>query len=399
MVERSTGAQPSGPRAAEPHDGGEVTLRQLYLTFKAGLWLIVVVGLVCGVAAFLIAGAAGPRYVSAATVTVTPPAVGVTSLTGLDVSVPATLDFEAYRAIAFDPELLRSLDRPEGTDPVALLGYIDLVSRTPASQVRGHVTVDHVVTGGASGFTKEDAVRLANAWAEATVSAVTAFLTAPVDDAIDSVTAEIATRTAEFDAASAAWAEFLGVDERRSLNERLDALTRLDSVQRTRLAMLEGAVAAADARTEALQAALEQGSTGSSQTATQLVADQLAVLLGERAALQAERDHLATVVQQTAGDASELRARLTDLESRAASLQRDLAAASMTFYRIAPAGPSLQLQRDLASRSALVAVAAAEPLMPEPRGRVVAAVAAAAVGALFTTLFVFLRAAVREPER
>ena len=57
MVERSTGAQPSGPRAAEPHDGGEVTLRQLYLTFKAGLWLIVVVGLVCGVAAFLIAGA------------------------------------------------------------------------------------------------------------------------------------------------------------------------------------------------------------------------------------------------------------------------------------------------------------------------------------------------------
>lgn len=397
MAEPSTGG--GGARVTSPPYGGEVTLRQLYLTFKAGLWLIVLVGLVCGVAAFLFVGAAGPRYVSTATVTVTPPTVGVTTLTGLDVSVPATLDFDAYRAIAFDPELIRGLDRPEGIDAVALLGHLELVSRTPASQVRGHVTVDHVVTGGASGITREDAASIANAWAAATVAAVTTFLTAPVDDAIDAVTTEIAARTSDFDAASAAWAEFLGRDDRRSLNERLDALTRLDGVQRTRLAMLEGAVAAADARTAALQAALEQGAPGSSETATQLVADQLAVLLGERAALQAERDHLSTVVEQTAGDTSELRGRLTELEDTAASLQRDLAAASMTFYRIAPAGPSLNLQRDLAARSALVAVPAAEALMPEPRGRLVATVAAAAVGALFTTLFVFLRAAVREPER
>ena len=387
-----------GVRSPEQWHGGEVTLRQLYLTLKAGMWLIVLVAVVCGVAAFLIVGSSGPRFVSTATVTVTPPAVGGTSLSGLDVSIPATLDFEAYRALAFDPALLEGLDLPAGTDPVVLLGHLELVSRAPASQVRGHVTVDHVVTGGASGFTRDDAVHVANSWAGATAAAVTRFLTTPVDDAIDAVSVETAARKAEFDAASEAWASFLGVDERRSLNDRLDALTQLDSVQRSRLAMLDGAVAAADARATALRAELEQGGVGSSVAASQLVADQLALSVGDTAALQAERDHLAAVVQQTAGDATALRARLIDLESRAASLQRDLAAASMTFYRVAPAGPSLHLQRDLAARSVTVAVPAATPLLPEPRGRLVATVAAIAVGALFTTLFVFLRAAVRDPE-
>src|SRR5690606_31728038 len=101
----------------------------------------------------------------------------------------------------------------------------------------------------------------------------------------------------------------------------------------------------------------------------------------------------------TSDEAAALRARLTSLEATAATLQRDLASASMDYYRIAPAVPTLELQRELVASSARLAIPATVPLMPEARGRLTATVVAALVGGLLATLFVFLRAAVRDPER
>src|SRR5690606_36418158 len=116
-------------------------------------------------------------------------------------------------------------------------------------------------------------------------------------------------------------------DERRSLNGRLDALTELESAQRARATELAGSIAAADARVEALREALVQRDA-LVDSASQLVDEQLVFWRGERSALQAELDHLLTVLAQTSEDAVSLRGRLTDLEARAASLQRDLATAS-----------------------------------------------------------------------
>ena len=380
---------------------GEVTLRQLYLTFRAGLPLIVVVALVCAVAAFLVVGARGARYVSSATVLVTPPPVGSSSLSGLELSVPSGRDLETYTAMAFESELIENLADRHGVGSVELLGRMELVSRAAATQVRGHLTVEHVVTGSSSGVTAAKAAAIANEWADATSVAVTELMTTPIDSAIEAVASETATRKAEFDAASEAWSEFLGVDERRTLNENLDALADLANDQRARLAELGSSVAAATARSAALAGVLASRTAGPSDasTTTQLIEDQLAALVGERAALEAEQAHLAQVSQRTVDEAEALRARLTALEGRAATLQRDLASASMTFYRVAPVGPTLQVQRDLVSRSATVAVRAAEPLLPEPQSRLMFAVAAAAIGGLLATLFVFLRAAVRDPER
>lgn len=384
---------------------GELSLRQLYLTFRAGLPLILIVALVCAVAAFFVAGAGGNRFVSRATVTVTPPPVGSSSLSGLELSVPSGLDFDTYRAMAFDTELVEALAALHGVTGAELLGRMALTSRAAASQVRGHLTVEHAVTGSDAGITASAAAAIANEWADLTTQSVAAFMTAPIDTALEAVSAETAARKAEFDAASQAWSEFLGVDQRRALNEDLDALAELGNAQRARSAELGSLVAAANARFTALEAALASAGTAGAgaampaATAVQSIEDQLAVLVGERAALQAERDHLADVVQRTAAEADTLRARLTDLEGRAAILQRDLAAASMTFYRVAPTGPTLQLQRDLVAGSATVAVEATVPLVSESRSRLVTAVAAAAVGGLLATLFVFLRAAVRDPER
>ena len=392
-------------RTADQLRADEVSLRQLYLTFRAGLLLIIVVALVTAVAAFFVVGAGGDRYVSAATVAVTPPPVGSSSLSGLELSVPSGLDVDTYRAIAFDSDLIAALATRHGVAATDLLGRMELDARAASSQVRGHLTVQHVVTGTEWGISASDAAAIANDWASVTTTAVAGFMAAPVEQALEAVSVETAARKAEFDAASAAWSEFLGVDQRRALNENLDALAELSNGQRARLSELGGLIAAADARFAALEGALERATTstvaGSQQAAAtaQSLEDQLAFLAGERAALQAERDHLSQVSQRTASEADGLRANLTDLERSAATLQRDLAAASMTFYRVAPAGPTLQLQRDLVERSANVVVRASVPLVPEARSRLVSVVAAAAVGGLLATLFVFLRAAVRDPER
>lgn len=391
----------------------EVSLRDLYLTFRAGLPIIVIVAVVCAAAAYIVVTARGSTYSTAATVSVTPPSVGNSALSGLELTVPTGIDFETYRAIAFDGDLLsRVVDAVDDgragrgvvdsealrANRAKLLAGLRLRSLPPASQTRGHVTVEHVVTSGSAAGETIRAAGIANAWAAATAAAVAELMTAPIDAAIQSLTDDIAKRRIEFDLASAAWSEFLGVDERRSLNDRLDALTELDSLQRARVAELESAVTAANARLAALESALQLRVPDPHDSSRQLL-DQRDTLLGEAAALQAELDHLEGVKAQALDAAVGLRSRLTSLEASAARLQRDLATASMTFYRVAPAVPTLQLQRELVVSSSRVAVPAAVPLLPEPRNRLLAVVAAAAIGGLFATLYYFLSAAVRAPDR
>lgn len=384
----------------------EISIRDLYLTFRAGLVFIVIVSLACAVAALLVVNSRGTTYTTSATVSVSPPPVGTSALTGLDLSIPVGIDLETYRAIAFDSTTLGAVamelnDHP--VDPerlrsatIELMGQLELSPRPPASQLRGHVTVDHVVTSGPDVDELSMAAEIATTWATTTAAAVAELLTIPMDEALASLAEEITVRKVVFDEASGAWAEFLGIDERRSLNGRLDALTELDGAQRARVTELAGSVAAADARVEALGDALVQRDAPV-DSASQLVDEQMVFWRGERSALQAELDHLMSVLAQTSVDAESLRGRLTDLEARAAALQRDLATASTDYYRVASALPTLQLQRRLVMDSARVTLSAPMSLLPEPRGRLVAVIASAAVGALIGTVLVFLRAAVREP--
>src|SRR5690606_9739059 len=243
----------------------EVSLRDLYLTFRSGLLLIMVVALIFAVGAFLFVTSRGLSYRAAATVAVTPPAVGTTALSGFELSIPTGIDFDAYRELAYDVDLiesaLRQVQPPIVTttwtdaDIIALLGRLTVTSRATASQVRGHLLVEHAVTSGSSAEDIRDATAVANAWAGATATAAARLITEPVDAALTLLKRDFDGRKASFDTAAAEWSEFVGIDERRSLNEKLDAVTSLDSARRVRLAELENAVAAATARLDALRSA------------------------------------------------------------------------------------------------------------------------------------------------
>lgn len=296
----------------------EVSLRDLYLTFRAGLPLIVLVTLVVGVAVALVVLNRPRVYEATAVVHVLPNTVSPAATTTVTLSTPLGIDLETYRQTALARAVLDAIEVD--------LALGDLATRlklspTPAAQLsRGQQVVAHTVTL----RDPEMAAKVANAWAEATVAELRRVLSQPLDAALAAAASEMERRSAEFDAASAAWAAFLARDERPALRTRL----------------------AAAASTE---------------------------------------------------DTAAVRARLAALEGEAAAVQRDLATAQLAFYRSAPLVGQLELQRDLLSDSAAVAVRASEPLEPLPRNLITMTLAAAVVAGLLATLFVFLRRAVSPP--
>ena len=369
----------SAASAPPPYPDDTVSLRELYLVWRRGLGLIIVVAVLCALGALAFKLYQGRTYTADAVVQVVRPRVSNQPGSGLEVSVASVVDAGTYQAAAEDERTLtavaEAVDAPNGASP----GTFTIV-RGPGPQSGDAMTVTHRVSVPAAEGA-EMAAEVANAWAEATVAAVRQLVTAPLRAAGERLAADVTSREQAYQEASDAWAQFLSVDEREELRRRLDALVDLDAQRLARLDLVEAEAAAVSAR-------LTAGSGERSE----------ASLRSDLAALQAEAEHLRTELADSGERGDELRARLGDLERQAAELQRRVSATSLSFFRAAPAATEIALQRELAAASVSMAIPASPPLEPDPRNVVTTVVGAALVGALLATLIVFLRAAVREPE-
>lgn len=371
-------ANPSS--AARPASGDDtVSLRDIYLVLRAGLPLIVLVAFLCGGAAFLYKARQPATYTSTAVVQVVQPRVSAQPGASLDVNVSSVLTSGTYFAIAQSPAALDALATRLGLESVEELPNIE-VTAGPGPSSGDALTVSHRVTV-PSGRGAEWAATVANAWAEETVEMARDLLVAPFTEAGGRLTADVATREAAYQAASEAWADFLAVDEREELRHRLESLVELDASRLERLGQMEAEASALRARIASLQQ--------SGQPVAALAADLAAVEAGA----QHVRDELAASGSQ----ADELRSRLGELERQAAELQRRVSTTSLAYFRAAPAAAELDLRRELAAGAVSVAIPAAAAPKPDPKSTAVTAVAAVVVGGLAATVFVFLRAAVREP--
>lgn len=371
-------ANPSS--AARPASGDDtVSLRDIYLVLRAGLPLIVLVAFLCGGAAFLYKALQPATYTSTAVVQVVQPRVSAQPGASLDVNVSSVLTSGTYFAIAQSPAALDALATRLGLESVEELPNIE-VTAGPGPSSGDALTVSHRVTV-PSGRGAEWAATVANAWAEETVEMARDLLVAPFTEAGGRLTADVAAREAAYQAASEAWADFLAVDEREELRHRLESLVELDASRLERLGQMEAEASALRARIASLQQ--------SGQPVAALAADLAAVEAGA----QHVRDELAASGSQ----ADELRSRLGELERQAAELQRRVSTTSLAYFRAAPAAAELDLRRELAAGAVSVAIPAAAAPKPDPKSTAVTAVAAVVVGGLAATVFVFLRAAVREP--
>ena len=386
MDERDAPAAMRAPDS-RPYPDDTVSLRELYLVWRAGLGLIIAVTVVCALLAAAFKLYQGRKYTAEAVVQVVRPRVSNQPGTGLEVSVASAMDAGTYEAAAMNARTLAAaadaLESTEGSDlgdveSVDDLGALAVVTG-PGPESGDAITLTHRVTVDAAKGPSV-AAAVANAWAEATITAVRDLVTAPLVRVGEGVASDVAAREQAYQEASEAWADFLGVDEREELRRRLDALVDLDAQRLGRLGEVEAEIAAVNARLEAAQGAAD------------------AQLRSDLAALRAEADHLRSELTASGTRGDELRARIGELEREAAQLQRDVSAASLSYFRAAPAATEIALQRELAAGSVSMAIPASPPLQADSRNVVTTVVGAALVGALLSTLLVFLRAAVREPE-
>ncbi len=229
----------------------EVSLRELYLTFRAGLPLIVVAALVAGAAVLIYMLSQPPRYEASAVVqvlptTITPAAGSATTLTppvGIDLETYKAASDAAFREVAGDP----GLDK----NPAA---HGLMLTPTPAAQLmsRGQQVVRH----SARKRLATEAAEAANAWADETVVQLRRVMSQPFQVAIAAAQEEMLRREAEFDAASATWSNFLARDERPELRASLAATGAEDTAGiRAALAALESEAQAAQRDLAAAQLA------------------------------------------------------------------------------------------------------------------------------------------------
>lgn len=314
----------------------EVPLRDLYLTFRAGLPLIVAVAVLAGTAAFLLTITRARSYTATAVVQVMPTVVTTGQYTDLTLSSPVGLDQDSYRALAFSREVLAnateryagavaelsSLEQPDGDSLTVehLEGSAKLTMAPSAQLARGQQVGQHSF----SAATPEGAAAGANAWAHATAAAARELLSRPVRGALAAAEEEQAIRRSALDASAEAWAEFLARDRR-----------------------------------DELRAALAEPGSAAEQAG--------------------------------------LRAELANLEAEAGRLNSSQLAADLAYQRSAAALAALELQGYVLAESASLAVAAGAPLDPDGRNVVTFTLAAALVAGLLATLVVFLRKAVSEP--
>ena len=165
----------SAASAPPPYPDDTVSLRELYLVWRRGLGLIIVVAVLCALGALAFKLYQGRTYTADAVVQVVRPRVSNQPGSGLEVSVASVVDAGTYQAAAEDERTLtavaEAVDAPNGASPGAFT-----IVRGPGPQSGDAMTVTHRVRVSAAEGA-EMAAEVANAAADvATLEEQTKFL-------------------------------------------------------------------------------------------------------------------------------------------------------------------------------------------------------------------------------
>jgi capsular polysaccharide biosynthesis protein len=421
-----------------PDRNDDPSLRDIYLTLRRYLWLIVLVAAAFGIVAFVTTTVSPSSYRATAVVQLTPSPIGEQQVGGIDLAPTSNLSFEAYSSIVLDGAVLTAtLDRLEGIDLSAngLRRRSDLrrlAGPANANQI-APLTVEHSV----SGSDPDEVLRIAQAWSEAGLDGIRRALTSSLTSMAESTAQTFERRQVTVTDLEAAWLAFRERDERDGLGQRLHDLTTRRTHNAARLDELDELIAIADAQRGFLHAQIEQnapgaGSDAASQIATLVdrgrlapaTAARLRALLSDRpdtaqaleqdllrlllrADLQtkelqlvahlAERDALGGEVERLDSEASVLRASIAVLERDASRLERERRNAQRALDSVADIVPVLDYASDLLATSVTLLSSPTVGVVPTGRGRWLNTAIAALLGALLATLFAFGREAVRVP--
>lgn len=410
----------------------EVSLRDLYLIFKRGFALIVIVALLAGAAAFLYGTLRPDTFEAQATVLVTPTPERRGDDAGAAIIQRTNVNFATYESLAFSQRVLDRTMLEAGISGDEAGNFEDRLSLN--NLVGGNQTGSQLIVGHtASAPDAESAAELANIWSRHTIEAVTETMRAILAPIIENNTETVQELAQNLLLMEEEWRAFqdrndtaLLVAELNSFtsrnaqaSERLDSLerdlaqnqARQDAIAETLAAMGSTPGQPLDADAEAITALLEsrellspaaanelrgfmQTAGSDSQLVQLLLGLELQSLVADAAAIETNRATTEAQRAEYAAAAAERRGAIATLSRESSEIERELRIAETLYTNSLDLEPVLTYVSDVLESNVRMLDAAAEPLHPASGGRLLITLIAAVVGGLLATVFVFLRAAV-----
>lgn len=415
----------------EPRD--EISLRELYLVFRNSLVWVLGVSIVVAIGAYVAMKTRPVIYQAHATVQAAPVQFNGKSGNALDLASVTQVDFETYHAIATSTPVVNGTLHALQAPPSSLTP-LKLVKSMSVRKIAGGSGQPLVVSQTVGLGNGKLAAEVANAWAQATASAVRTSATTNLQTVIGTLKQQATKLQAALNSAEANWADFQKTDDRASLQAQLTSLDSQTTDAQQRLLDLDRNAAQTKARQQMLEAvvkARQQGTAadvqsqvaaltsagvlsngqgqalanaiasvpGGSQLASQDIATvvartQLQQSAQDLAGYVAERQAVQSQLAGFAKKAASVRARLASLTQQADQLHRALTQATNAYNEVANTTPTGEAAAQLLPAMVTVVSSASAPLEPVHRKTAAFTGIAFVVAFLLMTLLAFLRAAV-----
>ena len=400
------------------NDTDEISLRDVYLIFRKGLPLILLVAVIAGILAFIVSSFLPKMYEAEATVLISPSPVQIQGTRNLTFRPSSEVSLEAYETLALSRSVLQ--EAAQAID--SAMTYEDIAGSV--KQLIGPQRPDQVVpllvTHNVRHRDPEQAARLADAWAATSLKTVQNSLFAnlqPISQATDEALLPLQKRLED---AQVALETFEAGDTTESLQATLNRLSQLiadaqagvssttqlsiqqdaelndmllndpsnptqfsSDVQFGSSLSLEQEIAATEAVISSLKA---QGQTTD-------LAQQQAQLEGLKKRHELLPEQLATYAQSY-GQAKQSLARLSK-EKR--SLELELKNAEEAYQSIVSLQPMIAYVTDINPANARLLSQASVPTDAVSPRRLLNTALATVLAGLLTLVYVFLREAVRAP--
>jgi uncharacterized protein involved in exopolysaccharide biosynthesis len=395
---------------SKPVRDDEISLRDVYLIFRKGLPLILILSLIAGVLAFIVSSFLPKIYEAETTVLISPPAVNVEGTQNLSFRPSSEVSFEAYETLAesrgVKGEAVQSIDPDLKYSDMAGTVH-ELIGPQGAGQ-SAPLLVSHTVRD----TDPERAAQLADAWANTTLTVVQNSLFAnikPISDVTVQALGPLRTNLTE---AQAALETFEANDTSETLQTTLSTLSQLiaaakSGVITTSQVSLAQTGEVPQGREDAinLESTLE---TSTQINLSQEIAAKEAYIasLGstataqdraELASLQARQASLQEQLSKYESDFQETRQTLAGLERQRRDLETALENAQEAYQSVLQLQPMIAFVSELNPTNARILSSASTALPSEPvaPNRLLNTALAVVLVGLLTLVFVFLREAVR----
>jgi uncharacterized protein involved in exopolysaccharide biosynthesis len=388
----------------------EISLRDVYLIFRKGLPLILILSLGAGVLAFIVSSFLPKIYEAETTVLISPPAVNVEGTQNLSFRPSSEVSFEAYETLAesrgVKTEAVQSVESDLSSS--AMSGTVqELIGPQGAGQ-SAPLLVSHTVRN----TDPERAAQLADAWANVTLTAVQNSLFANIEPINDVTVQALEPLRTNLTEAQEALESFEASDTSESLQATLSSLSQLIASARSGVVITnqlslaqtgevpqgrEDAINLESTLESATQINLSQEIAAQEAYIASLGSNATAQDRAELASLQARQASLQEQLGSYESEFQETRQALANLERQRRDLETALENAQEAYQSVLQLQPMIAFVSELNPTNAriLSSASTAIPSDPVAPNRVLNTALAVVLVGLLTLVFVFLREAVR----